>query len=582
MVRSLRVRLPLVLLALAMGGGAGSQEQPGAAGGRRSPNRIPPVTARHGMVVSKEAHASRIGLDILRKGGNAVDAAVAVGFALSVTSPRSAALGGGGFMLIYLAAQKRTIALDYRETSPLDTPKDVFLDADGRPDPHKSRDTGLGVGAPGTVAGLAWAEAHYGSGKFTLAELVAPAEKLAREGVPVADDLEDSLREDEGKLGRFPSSRAIFFGADNHTLHPGDVLRQPDLADTLEAIGRSGPDAFYRGRIAQSIAAAAQSIGGHLSVDDLAAYKVVERAPLRGTYRGYDVVSMPPPSSGGAHVIQILNILEGYPLRQFGANSALTIHLEAEAMKLAFADRAAYLDDPDFSKPPIDWLDSKAYAAQLREKISMDRARPASDIRAGRPAPHESPQTTHFTIVDSEGDAVANTYTLNLSFGVGLVALGTGVVLNNELDDFSAAPGASNAYGLVGGAPNEPAPRKRPVSSMSPTFVFRDGDLALATGSPGGPRIISTVVGIISDIIDHNDGAADANDAPRIHDQWLPDRLYVERGLSPDTLDLLRKMGHEVVEQPGWGAAATIERAPDGGLSGYADPRQRGTSAVGY
>ena len=534
------------------------------------------------MVASKESHATRIGVEILREGGNAVDAAVAVGFALSVSSPRSAALGGGGFMLVYLAAQKKTIAIDYRETAPLDTPSNVFLDASGKPDPHKSRDSGVAIGVPGTVAGLVYAEAHHGSGRFTLAQLVAPAAALARGGLAVEDDLEDSLNEDEARLGRFASSRQIFFGADGHVLHAGDVLRQPELASTLEAIGRQGASAFYGSAVADRIAAAVRSLGGRMTTADLAAYHVVERDPVRGEYRGREIVSMPPPSSGGVHVIEILNILEGYPLGLLGADSAESIHLMTEAMKLAFADRAKYLGDPDFVKVPVAGLTSKAYAAHLREGISKSVARPSDEIRPGEPMPYESDQTTHFSVVDEAGDAVANTFTLNLSFGVGLVAAGTGVVLNNELDDFAARPGASNAYGLIGGAENTPGPRRRPLSSMSPTFVFRNGALELVTGSPGGPRIISTVAEIISDIVDDGYNVAEADAAPRFHHQWFPDQLDVERGISPDTISLLEAMGHKVVVQPGWGSAATIARTPDGVLTGAADSRQRGALAAGF
>jgi gamma-glutamyltranspeptidase/glutathione hydrolase len=577
-LRASAVALGLVAVCWA----AAAQEQPRPEGDARRIARIPAVTARHGMVASKEAHATRIGVQILREGGNAVDAAVAVGFALSVTSPRSAALGGGGFMLVYLAAQKKTVAIDYREMAPLDTPKDVFLDAAGRPDPKKSRDSGVSVGVPGTVAGLAYAEAHYGSGKFTLAQLLAPAVQLARDGIPVAGDLEDSLKEAGPRLARFPSSRQIFFGADGRPLRGGDILRQPDLAKTLEAIGGKGASAFYTGPIATDIAAAVRSAGGHMSPGDLSSYRVAERKPVRGDYRGHEIVSMPPPSSGGVSIVEILNILEGYPLRDLGANSAQSIHLMAEAMKLAFADRSQYLGDPDFVSIPVAGLTSKAYAAHLRKGISWTRARPASDIRPGDPAPYESDQTTHFSVVDAEGNAVANTYTLNLSFGVGLTAAGTGVVLNDELDDFAAAPGAPNVYGLVGGEKNAPGPRKRPLSSMSPTLVFKDGELELVTGSPGGPRIISTVVEILSDVIDHGYNVAEADDAPRFHDQWMPDVLDVERGISPDTIRLLKAMGHRVRVQAGWGAAATIARTPDGLLTGSADPRERGTLAAGY
>jgi gamma-glutamyltranspeptidase/glutathione hydrolase len=356
---------------------------------------------------------------------------------------------------------------------------------------------------------------------------------------------------------------------------------QADLAATLAAIGRDGPRAFYEGPIAQEIVAAVDAAGGRMSLADMAAYAPVEREPVRGTYRGYAIASMPPPSSGGVHIIEILNLLEGFPLGALGQNSADTIHLMAEAMKLAYADRAVYLGDPDFVKVPVAGLTSKAYAAQLRGAISPWRARPASDIRAGDPTPYESEQTTHFSVVDGDGNAVANTYTLNFPYGVGLVADGTGVLLNNELDDFAAKPGVPNAFGLVGGEANAPGPRKRPLSSMSPTMVFKDGELFLVTGSPGGSTIITTVVQIIVDVIDHGLNVAEATEAPRVHDQWLPDELRVERGLSLDTIRALEAKGHKIAVKPSIGSAETIMRA-GGLLLGAADTRQRGELAVGY
>ena len=548
----------------------------------RATARLPVVRAEHGMVASKEGHATRIGVDILRRGGNAIDAAVAVGFALAVVSPRSAALGGGGFMLVYLAGEKRTIALDYRETAPADTSSDTFLDANGQPDGAKSRDSGLAVGVPGTVAGLAYAAQHWGSGRLSLADLVAPAVALARDGVPVADDLEDALRDDAGRLSRYPESRKIFFKPDGTALAGGDILIQPDLARTMERIGKEGASAFYTGSVAEAVSRAVRDIGGRMSLEDLASYRVVEREPLRGTYRDREIVGMPPPSSGGVHIIEILNILEGDRLSELGPLSAAAVHRTVEAMKLAYADRAQWIGDPDFEKVPVQGLISKDYAAKLRATIDVARARPSAEIAPGRPPGHESPETTHFSVIDAQGNAVANTYTLNLSFGVGRVADGTGVLLNNELDDFTANPGASNTYGLVGGRNNLPGPRKRPVSSMSPTFMFKDGRLEMVLGSPGGSRIISTVLELITDVVDYGYGLADAVDAPRFHHQWMPDRLAVEPGLSPDTLGLLRQMGHDPVVQNGWGSAMAIARSTSGTLTAAADPRQRGTLAAGY
>jgi gamma-glutamyltranspeptidase/glutathione hydrolase len=542
--------------------------------------RALPVQARHAMVAAQEGQAARIGLDALRRGGNAVDAAVAVGFALAVTLPRAGNLGGGGFMLIHRAATRETVAIDFRETAPVAATRDMFLNADGRADPGKSRASGLGVGAPGTVAGLLHALERYGSGKFSRAELIAPAAALARDGLTVSDDLADSLPFAAARLGRYPSSAKIFMPS-GAPLREGDRLVQGDLAATLEAIGRDGARAFYEGPVAERIVAAVREAGGRMTLDDMKAYRVVERAPLRGLYRGHEVVSMPPPSAGGAHLIQLLNVLEGYPLGALGQNSAATIHLMAEAMKLAYADRARFLGDPDHVAIPIAGLLSKPYAARLRGLIDAGRARPAAEVEQLDLAPKESDQTTHFSVVDAEGNAVSLTTTLNFSYGLGLVAEGTGVLLNNELDDFAAAPGAANAYGLTGGEANAPGPNRRPLSSMTPTFVFRDGALMLATGSPGGSRIITIVLQMVSNIIDHGLNVAEASLAPRVHHQWLPDELQVERGLSPDTIRLLEAKGHRIVLRNAFGSAQSIQRVGDM-WQGASDTRQRGGAAVGY
>ncbi len=534
------------------------------------------------MVVTQEAAASRVGLDILKRGGNAVDAAVAVGFALAVTLPRAGNLGGGGFMLIHRADLNETAAIDYRETAPAATGKDVFLDANGKADPFKSRYSGLSIGVPGTVAGLELAWRKYGSGKFSFADLIAPAIALARQGLTVDDDVANSLPFAAKALRSHPASARIYLRPDGSVKQAGDRIALDDLAATLETIAANGAAGFYSGPVAEKIASAVQAAGGRMTAQDLAAYRAVEREPVQGTYRGYTVVSMPPPSSGGAHIIEILNILEGFPLREQGLNSAASLHEIAEAEKLAFADRAAYLGDPDFVKIPLAGLISKTYAEHLRALIAPDRARPAADIRPGEPQAYESDQTTHFSIVDADGNAVANTYTLNLPYGSGLVAEGTGVLLNDELDDFAAKPGAANVYGLMGGDANAPGPGRRPLSSMSPTLVFKDGKLMMATGSPGGSRIISVVLQIILDVIDHGLNAAEAENAPRAHDQLWPDELRIERGMSPDTIRLLQAMGHKVVLGEAMGSANTILRAPDGELEGASDLRQRGTLAVGY
>lgn len=538
------------------------------------------MLGREAMVASQEVQASRIGLDVLKGGGNAVDAAVAVGFALAVTLPRAGNLGGGGFMLVRLANGK-TVAIDYRETAPDDTPRDVFLDAEGKFVAERSQSTGLGVGTPGTVAGLALAHEKYGSGRFTLAQLIAPAIRLARDGFDIEDDLAESLTQSERRLGRWAPTRAVFFRPDGKPRGRGERLVQHDLARTLEAIAQQGPDGFYRGATAECIVASVRAAGGRMTLDDMRSYRVVERDPVRGAFRGREILSMPPPSSGGVHLIQILNILEPFALREMGSNSAAAIHVMAEAMKLAYADRSEHLGDPDFVKVPVSGLLSKKYAAGLRAQISLDRARPSQEIRPGAPPETESDQTTHYSIIDAQGNAVSNTYTLNFSYGLGLVAEGTGILLNNELDDFAARRDAFNAYGMLGGDANAPGARKRPLSSMTPTIVVKDGEVELVTGSPGGSRIITIVLQAILDIIEHGMNPAEAAVSPRVHHQWQPDELRVERGISIDTIRLLEGKGHKVRVQPTIGSIQTIQRSA-GWLMGASDPRQRGGAALGY
>jgi len=541
--------------------------------------RALPVVARNGMVAAQETIAANVGANILLAGGNAVDAAVAVGFTLAVTHPQAGNIGGGGFMLVHMAARNETVAIDYRETAPAAMTREVFLDDKGEADPRKSRDSALGVGVPGTVAGLALALERFGSGRFSLAELIAPAISLARRGFEIEDDLADSLPRAQPRLARWPASVKIFFRPDGTVLGRGDDLVQTDLAASLEAIAAGGPRAFYEGPLADKLVASLRGSGGIMTRDDLKDYRAILRPVVRGSYRGYDIASMPPPSSGGVHLIEILNILEGFPLRETGANAAATLHLMIEAMKPAYADRAVFLGDPAFVDVPVAGLTSKRYAAQLRQAIDPERARPAQSIRAGSP-PREGDNTTHFSIIDRDGNAVANTYTLNFSYGLGLVAEGTGILLNNELDDFAAKPGVPNAYGLVGGDANAPGPAKRPLSSMSPTIVFRDGKVFLVTGTPGGSRIITTVLQVILNVIDHGMNIAEAVAAPRIHHQWLPDQVFAETGLSPDSIGLLEARGHKVVTGATMGSANSILVTPDG-LTGAADPRQRGTLAVG-
>jgi gamma-glutamyltranspeptidase / glutathione hydrolase len=540
-----------------------------------------PVVAKHGMVASQEKRATRVGVEILKAGGNAVDAAVATGFALAVTHPQAGNIGVGGFMLVHLASRNETVAIDYRETAPAALARDAFLDEKGEADPKKSRDSALGVGVPGTVAGLALAHEKYGSGRFTLAQLIAPAVRLAREGFEVDDELADTLPRAQLRLARWPASAKIFLKSDGAALTRGDRLVQADLAASLETIAAGGPRAFYEGPLADKIAAGLQANGGIMTRDDLKTYQAIVRPVVRGSYRGYDIASMPPPSSGGVHLIQILNILEGFSLRELGAGSAAAYHLMIEAMKPAYADRAQFLGDPASVKIPVAGLTSKRYAAELRKHIDPDRARPPQEIRPGNPAPYEGDNTTHFSVVDPDGNAVANTYTLNFFYGLGLVADGTGILLNNELDDFAAKPGAPNAFGLVGSDANAPGPGKRPLSSMSPTIVFRDGRVFLVTGTHGGSRIITMVTQVILNVIDHQMNIAEAVAAPRIHHQWLPERVDAESGLSPDTIRLLEARGHKIVVGRTFGSANSIMVTPEG-LAGAADPRQRGTLAKGY
>jgi len=554
-----------------------AQEAATAPSSAAPPPPIVPVTARNGMVVAQEGRAAHIGADILARGGNAVDAAVAVGFALAVTLPRAGNLGGGGFMIVHLGERKEDIAIDYREAAPHDTPPDVFLDQDGTVDPRKSRDSGLGVGVPGTVAGLGFALEKFGSGKFTLAELIAPALALARDGIAVEGDLHDSLLLAQPRLARFPSSARAFMRPDGAPLGAGDRLVQRDLAETLDAIAHEGTRAFYNGPIADEIVAAVRAAGGRMTRLDLERYRPMLREPVRGSYRGYDIVSMPPPSSGGVHLVEMLNVLEGFP--DFSAPTPANLHLMIETMKRAYADRAEYLGDSDAVEVPVERLIAKSYAAELREGIDPHKARAAADIRAGAP-PNEGGNTTHFSIVDRDGNAVANTYSLNFNYGLGLVAGTTGIVLNNTLDDFAAKPGVPNAFGLTGGAANAPGPDKRPLSSMTPTIVLRDGAVAYVTGAPGGSRIITSVLQVLVDAIDFKKPIAEAVAAPRVHDQWLPDEVVVERSLPAETIRALAARGHRVRIGPFFGSANSIAVTP-AGIVGAADTRGRGATAAG-
>jgi len=539
-----------------------------------------PVKAQHGMVASVDAMATQVGVDILRQGGNAVDAAIAVGFALAVTHPQAGNLGGGGFMLLRTASG-RTAAIDFREMAPARASRDMFLDKQGNADSKLSLTSHLASGTPGTVAGFALAAKKYGT--LSLRTLLAPAIKLARDGIIVNDALADDLATyGKENLINHATSRAIFYKADGRPYQKGDRLVQKNLARSLQLIAQQGADAFYTGRIADEIAGEMAQHGGLIGKADLAAYRAVERKPVSGTYRGYEVFSMPPPSSGGIHIVQILNILENFDLAKWGFGSADAMQVMAEAEKYAYADRSEYLGDPDFVKVPQQALTSKAYARTLAQQIDVSKARPSSEIKPGKLAPYESNQTTHFSVVDKAGNAVAVTYTLNTYFGSGIVAGNSGILMNNEMDDFSAKPGTPNVYGLVGGEANAIQPAKRPLSSMSPTIVAKEGKTWLVTGSPGGSRIITTVLQMVVNSIDFGMNVAEATNAPRFHHQWLPDQLRVEKGFSPDTLRLLEAKGQHVKVLPAMGSTQSIMIGPDGMRYGASDPRSVDDLSAGY
>ncbi len=545
-----------------------------------SPASKAPVRGAHAMVVTTEPHASQVGVDVLQMGGNAVDAAVAVGFALAVTHPAAGNLGGGGFMMIRLAKTGESIAVDYRETAPGGASRTMYQDESGNVIKDASTIGYRASGVPGTVAGLALALQRYGT--MSLAQVMAPAITLASKGVLLSFYESESLRGDQRLLERFPETKRIFL-RDGNPYSEGDLFVQPDLAGTLELIARKGPQEFYEGDVAHLIARDMAANGGLISLEDLKRYRAVVRKPLEGVYRGYRVVSMPSPSSGGTILIEMLNILEGYPLSRYGAGSSRTLHLLAETMKRAFADRAEFLGDGDFSRLPTLGLISKSYAEQIRATIDPYLATDAEKIVHGNPGAFESAQTTHFSIVDKDGNAVANTYTLNGGYGSGVTIRGAGFLMNNEMDDFAAKPGVPNAYGLIQGEANSIAPGKRPLSAMTPTFVLRDGKLFMVLGSPGGPTIINTVFQTIVNVIDFGMTIQEAVDAPRIHHQWMPDRLLMERtGFADDVVQALRARGHKVTVRGTIGDCQAIVIDPQTGVRlGAADPRLDG-KAIGY
>ena len=542
--------------------------------------RFHPVQGSQGMVATSHTLATEVALKVLKDGGNAIDAAVTAGFALAVTQPRSGNIGGGGFLVYSPGNGDAPEAIDYRETAPAAATETMFQDQDGNVVSERSRFSHKAAGVPGTVAGLALALERHGT--LSLSQALAPAIRLAREGFVVPHRFTAGLEQARDRLERWPATRTTFYKKDGSAPQPGEVFRQPELADTLQRIAKQGVKGFYEGETAQLIVAEMRRGEGLITLEDLRNYEPAVRQPVHGTYRGFDIYSMSPPSSGGTHIVQILNILEDYPIGEWGHNSANTIHHMAEAMKLAYADRSEYLGDTDFVAVPLEGLTSKGYADQLRTSIKADKARPASEIAPGKPGPRESPETTHFSVVDRWGNAVSNTYTINFSYGSGITVAGAGFLLNNEMDDFSAKPGVPNAYGLIGGEANKVEPGKRMLSSMSPTIVRKDNRNFLVTGSPGGSRIITTTLQVIMNVIDHNMNIQTAVSAPRIHHQWLPDEIRVEQGISPDTLDLLRARGHTINTGSAMGAIQSILIGEDGTLYGGADPRRSTSSAMGF
>ncbi|WIO75509.1 gamma-glutamyltransferase [Porticoccaceae bacterium LTM1] len=537
-----------------------------------------PVISKSGMVVSRDAIASNVGADILAKGGNAIDAAVATGFALAVTFPQAGNIGGGGFMMVYLAEEDRTIALDYREMAPAAAYRKLFQDEEGNVVEERARFSHKSAGVPGTVAGFAHVLEKYGT--LPLKEVLQPAIELAEQGFVVGYPLAQSLESRSERFAKHAASAKYFLKDDGDSYQQGETFIQADLAKTLKQIAKKGAAGFYEGEVADQIVDEMERGNGLITHEDLKNYRVVERKPVTGSYRGYQVASMPPPSSGGVHLIQMLNILEGWELNKLGHNSAAYLHALTEVMRRAYADRSKYLGDPDFYDVPVEKLLDANYATTLRESIDLAKATPSPLISPGLDLPKESPQTTHFTVWDKQGNVVSNTYTLNFSYGSGIAVEGAGFLLNNEMDDFSSKPGEPNAYGLIGGEANSIEPRKRPLSSMTPTIVFKDGKPWLATGSPGGSTIITVVLQTILNMVDFDMNVAEASITPRIHHQWFPDEIRLEKGISPDTQILLSQRGHQL--KAGGvvlGRTASI-MIKDGVLYGFCDLRWPGGAAV--
>lgn len=543
-----------------------------------------PVRARHGIVASQHEIASKIGVEVMKKGGNAVDAAVATALALAVVYPEAGNLGGGGFMMIRFK-DGRTAAIDYREMAPKAATRNIYINENGELIRGEGSST-IGyraAGIPGTPAGLEMAFKKYGSGKIKWSEVVEPARKVAEKGFVLSYRLANLFKAFEKNLGKYEDSKRIFLNG-GKLYNEGDLFRQPDLAQTLARIQKNGASGFYTGKTAELIAADMKANNGLITLEDLKNYQAKERVPLRGSYRGYEIISMPPPSSGGIVLLEVLNILEKYDVKAMGYNSAQKYHVLTEALRRAFADRAEFMGDPDFATVPTASLISKSYAEKLRETINLQKASKSSEIGHGEPMGKESMDTTHFTVADADGNVVSNTYTINDLYGSAVTAKGTGVLLNDEMDDFAAQPGKPNMFGLIQGENNAVAPAKRPLSSMTPTIVLRkDGSLWFALGARGGPRIITAVLQSVINMIDHDMNIQQAIDAPRIHHQWFPDEIMYEPfGLSPDTRSVLEKLGHKFVGTPGNIASATGVAVDESGVRlGAVDSRSDG-EAIGY
>ena len=536
--------------------------------------RFLPAIASRGMVSGPEKLASEAGLEMLKKGGNAIDAAVATGFALAVTLPRAGNIAGGGFMLVHLAESDEQVFIDYREMAPAGASRDMFLNEDGTVDKRKAYNSVSAAGIPGTVAGLIHALEKYGT--LDLKTVIQPAIDLAENGFEVPAALHLNLRSAAQRLARNDEANRVYLGGTGTAPDMGSLFKQPDLAATLKRVREKGFDGFYKGKTAELIAAEMQRGGGVMNVEDLASYRAIERQPVRSSFRGYDIVSAPPPSSGGVHVSQILKLLEPYPIEDMGHNSAAYLHLLIESMKLAYADRSEYLGDPDRTEIPVKTLTSESYLDRRRALIQADVATPSEVIKPGNVDDNESTETTHFSIVDQFGNVVTNTYTINFSFGSGIVVPGTGMLLNNEMDDFAAKPGSPNGYGLVQGEANAVAAGSRPLSSMTPTLVFKDGKPWVATGSPGGSRIITAVAQTLLNLMAFDMTLGMATSSPRIHHQWMPDRAMVEPGISSDTVSILEASKHKILRSNSTIGRVNSVQIEDGWFYGYADPRRPG------